>query len=119
MSSTAVYFVTGANRGIGLALVKELLSGTKDTHVFAGARSPSNATALKEIETNHPGKLTIVPFVAADEENNKAAAKIVADKFGYVDVVIGNAGVALILCLRMLFKYFFFFSRYFEFHGSR
>jgi NAD(P)-dependent dehydrogenase (short-subunit alcohol dehydrogenase family) len=83
---------TGANRGIGLALVKELLSGTKDTHVFAGVRSPSNATELKKIETSHPGKLTIVHFVAADEENNKAAAKVLADKFGYVDVVIGNAG---------------------------
>ena len=117
MSSTTVYFVTGANRGIGLALVKELLSGTKDTHVFAGARSLSNATALKELEASHPGKLTIVPFIAADVENNKAAAKVVADKFGYVDVVIGNAGVAFILSLRMLFKYFY--SRYFEFHGSR
>jgi NAD(P)-dependent dehydrogenase (short-subunit alcohol dehydrogenase family) len=101
MSSPVVYFITGANRGIGLALAAEILSNTtsaaKDVHVFAGARSPSSAKALQELQSRYPGKLSIVAFVAADEENNKAAAKIVQEKFGWVDVVIGNAGKTITL----------------------
>jgi NAD(P)-dependent dehydrogenase (short-subunit alcohol dehydrogenase family) len=101
MPSPAVYFITGANRGIGLALVAEILSSAnsaaKDVHVFAGARSPSSAKALQELQSRYPGKLSIVPFVAADEENNKAAAKIVQENFGWVDIVVGNAGKTIAL----------------------
>ncbi|KDR74736.1 hypothetical protein GALMADRAFT_99006 [Galerina marginata CBS 339.88] len=92
MSSPTVYFITGANRSIGLALVTELVKKSPNVHIFAAARTSS--PALKELTANHSDKITIVHFVAADESSNKSAAKIVSDKFGRVDTVLGVAGIA-------------------------
>lgn len=91
MSPTIVYFVTGANRGIGLALVSQLVK-KPNVYVFAAARTES--PALKELAVDHPGELSIVHFLVADEASNKAAAKIVNDKLGRVDTVLGVAGIA-------------------------
>ncbi|KXN87625.1 Norsolorinic acid ketoreductase, partial [Leucoagaricus sp. SymC.cos] len=74
----------------GLALVTELVKTKYDVHIFAAARTPS--AALNELETKHPDKVSIVHFVAADEASNKAAAKIVGDRFGRVDTVLAVAG---------------------------
>ncbi|KAF9448121.1 NAD(P)-binding protein [Macrolepiota fuliginosa MF-IS2] len=92
MSSPTVYFVTGANRGIGLALVTELVKTRPDVYVFAAART--STPALSELAANHPDKVSVVHFAAADEASNKAAAKIVGDKFGRVDTVLGVAGIS-------------------------
>ncbi|KDR82151.1 hypothetical protein GALMADRAFT_276726 [Galerina marginata CBS 339.88] len=90
--SPTVYFITGANRGIGLALVEELVKSRPNVYVFAAARNSS--PALDELATNHSDKISIVKFVAADESSNKAAARIVGDKFGHVDTVLGVAAIS-------------------------
>ncbi|KXN82372.1 hypothetical protein AN958_02629 [Leucoagaricus sp. SymC.cos] len=92
MPSPTIYFITGANRSIGLALVTELVKTKSDIHIFAAARTTSGA--LKELETKYPDKVSIVHFVAADEVSNRAAAKFVGDKFGRVDTVLAVAGIA-------------------------
>ncbi|KAF9443951.1 NAD(P)-binding protein [Macrolepiota fuliginosa MF-IS2] len=92
MSSSTVYFVTGANRSIGLALVTELVKTKPNVYVFAAART--STPALKELAANHPDKISVVHFVAADEASNRAAAKVVDDKFGRVDTVLGVAGIS-------------------------
>ncbi|KAF8873594.1 hypothetical protein CPB84DRAFT_1798234 [Gymnopilus junonius] len=85
MSSPTVYFVTG------LALVAELIK-KQNVYVFAAARHTS--PTLKDLSIKHSDKVSIIPFVAADDSSNKAAAKIVGDKFGRVDVVLGVAGIS-------------------------
>ncbi|KAJ3509435.1 hypothetical protein NLJ89_g5225 [Agrocybe chaxingu] len=94
MSATKVCFITGANRGIGLALVKELLLKNKDVSIYTAVRDPSASQELKDLSDKFPGKVEIVPYVAADEENNNSLAALIRDKHGYVDVVIPNAGIA-------------------------
>jgi len=94
MSTVKVYFITGANRGIGLALVNEIASKHSNVLVYAGARDPSSANALKEVKDKYPGKVEIIKYVASDVDNNKEAAKIVQSKHGYVDVVVSCAGVS-------------------------
>lgn len=74
---------------VGLALVKELVK-KPNVYVFAAARTPS--PALDEVVASHSDKASILHFIAADEPSNKAAAKIVGDKFGRVDTVLGVAG---------------------------
>ncbi|QUQ64406.1 SDR family NAD(P)-dependent oxidoreductase [Kutzneria sp. CA-103260] len=73
--------VTGANRGIGQALVEEALRrGAK--RVYAAARRP----------VAHPdGRVTPVTLDVTSEEQVQAAAQIVAS----LDVLINNAGIAL------------------------
>ncbi|PPQ65119.1 hypothetical protein CVT24_003010 [Panaeolus cyanescens] len=91
MSSPTVYFITGANRSIGLALVKELVKKS-DVFVFAGARKLS--PSLEEVISSNSDKVAFVTYVAADEVSNQNAAKVVGDKFGRVDVVLGVAGIS-------------------------
>ena len=74
--------VTGANRGIGRALVEEALSrGAK--RVYAGTRQP----------LTHPdGRVTPVTLDITDEEQIQRAVEQVE----FLDVLVNNAGVALL-----------------------
>ena len=60
--------------------------------IFAGARNPSQSEGLTTLQGKYPGKIFPVTHVAEDGKSAEEVAKIVKDKFGYVDVVIGNAG---------------------------
>jgi len=73
--------VTGANRGIGQALVTEALSrGAK--RVYAGTRQPM---------THPDGRVTPLTLDVTDAAQIRAAA----GKVGSLDILINNAGVAL------------------------
>ncbi|KAF7311324.1 NAD(P)-binding protein [Mycena kentingensis (nom. inval.)] len=90
MPSPTVYLVTGANRGLGLGLVK-ILAARPDVVVFAGARNPA-ATSLVELATAHPN-LHPIKFTLANESDNAAAVAEIERTVGRLDVVIANAGV--------------------------
>jgi short-subunit dehydrogenase involved in D-alanine esterification of teichoic acids len=47
---------------------------------------------LTTLQRKYPGKIFPVTHVAEDGKSTEEVAKIVKEKFGYVDVVIGNAG---------------------------
>ncbi|TFK37008.1 hypothetical protein BDQ12DRAFT_724461 [Crucibulum laeve] len=93
MPPSTVYFITGANRGIGLALVGELVARQLDVTIFAGVRDVVAAHALRTIAEKHTGKVFIVKFVSGDVASNEAIAKEIQRKFGYVDVVIPCAAI--------------------------
>jgi len=89
MSET--FFVTGANRGIGLALVKVLLqSGDK---VFAACRKPDQAAELADLKKTHPQSLEIVELDASSDASVGKAAQAVAGKTGALDVLVNMAGI--------------------------
>jgi NAD(P)-dependent dehydrogenase (short-subunit alcohol dehydrogenase family) len=78
----AVALVTGANRGIGRALVEALLArGAKK--VYAAARNPETLRGLRD-ERVVPLQLDVT-----DAEQIRAAADVASD----VDLVFSNAGV--------------------------
>lgn len=73
--------VTGANRGIGQALVEEALRrGAK--RVYAGTRQPM---------THVDGRVTPLALDVTNDEQIQAAVK----RVGSLDVLINNAGIAL------------------------
>ncbi|KZT54361.1 NAD(P)-binding protein [Calocera cornea HHB12733] len=86
-----VYLISGAGRGIGLALVAQL-SSCENAIVFAGARNPAAAEALQLLENQHPGKVYLVKLTSADESDNEAAVAKIKETAGRLDVVIANAG---------------------------
>jgi short-subunit dehydrogenase len=66
---------------------------SSDIAIFAGVRDPSKVDALKALQIEYPTKLFIVPYDASVVDSANAAAKVIEEKYGYVDVVVGNAGV--------------------------
>ncbi|KZP14526.1 NAD(P)-binding protein [Athelia psychrophila] len=89
--SPTVYLISGANRGIGLAITAAL-AARPDTVVFAGARNPSTATELQALSRSMPSNVHIVKLASADEEDHKAAVDQIKKDVGRLDVVIANAG---------------------------
>lgn len=81
-------FITGANRGLGLALAKQ--SVESGHRVFAGTRHPSEPLAL--LGKQHRGLHPIIVDVT-DEESIEAAGEAVAREVDRLDLIINNAGI--------------------------
>lgn len=77
--------VTGANRGIGKAIVETLLANGA-SKVYGAVRDPGSLDALVQV---HGAKLVPVKVDLSDPETVRAAAALAKD----VDLVINNAGV--------------------------
>jgi NAD(P)-dependent dehydrogenase (short-subunit alcohol dehydrogenase family) len=91
MNNQKVWFVTGASKGLGLALVKALLAnGNK-----VAATSRNRADLEKQI-TEYKENLLPLAVDITDEESVKLAIKQTIEKFGSLDVVVNNAGYLII-----------------------
>lgn len=89
--------VTGANRGIGLEFVRQLL--TRGDRVVATCRQPGKATALNMLSGNYPGRLHVLPLDVADARSREALARELplagsgtSEPLRF-DLLINNAGV--------------------------
>jgi NAD(P)-dependent dehydrogenase (short-subunit alcohol dehydrogenase family) len=77
-------FITGANRGIGLALVSHYLQ--EGNYVYAACRDPNKATKLKELKHERMSILKL----DLHSENDISALKELDSP---IDICINNAGV--------------------------
>jgi NAD(P)-dependent dehydrogenase (short-subunit alcohol dehydrogenase family) len=79
---------------VGLGLIEVLLSkhATSDIAIFATARNPAKADALIALQNKHPKSLFVVAYNVEDREGAKTVAKEVESRFGWVDIVVANAG---------------------------
>ncbi|MBO9634519.1 MAG: SDR family oxidoreductase [Chitinophagaceae bacterium] len=92
-----VWFVTGASKGLGLSLVKELLK--KGYKVAATSR---NLADLKAVAGNDSD--SFLPL-QTDLVNTSSVEKGISEtirKFGQIDVVVNNAGYGLVGALEEL-----------------
>ena len=87
----SIAFVTGADRGLGFALCKELLA--RGWHVFAGQYMP-DWPDLAELVSRHPDALHLVSLDVGSTASVQAAAQAVAAQTAHIDLLINNAGVA-------------------------
>ncbi|XP_074737477.1 C-signal-like [Strix uralensis] len=90
--------VTGANRGIGLGLVRHFLGMPNPPKwVFAGCRDPKGQRAqeLQNLASKHPN-LVIILLEVSDPASIKAAAARVGEHLGGsgLNLLINNAGMA-------------------------
>ena len=83
--------ITGANRGIGLALTSELIHGGH--RVVAATRNPAKADELKELRKEHGELLEVVELDVTSDESVKAAARDVGRLVDRLDVLVNNAAV--------------------------
>ncbi|CAH2355868.1 uncharacterized oxidoreductase [[Candida] railenensis] len=88
-----VYFISGANRGIGFSIAK-ILAQRPDVKVIATARNVEAAKELAELKAS-TGRVEILQLDVSSEESVDALdaqlQKVAADG---VDVFISNAGIA-------------------------
>ncbi|GMT07780.1 hypothetical protein PENTCL1PPCAC_29954, partial [Pristionchus entomophagus] len=84
--------VTGANRGIGLGLVRQLVQEPSVTAVIATARNIDTAADLKAIDSP---KLHLIQLEVVDEESITQAVTKVAEIVGEngLDFLVNNAGI--------------------------
>jgi len=91
MAEPSVAVVVGANRGIGLGVVKEFLH--RGWSVIATARRPDSAAELKALGAAHQGKLEILALDLADTAQvDGFAAALVGRKLDAVLIKGGTAG---------------------------
>lgn len=83
--------VTGANRGLGLAFVRQLLA--RGDHVIAACRHPGKATDLNHLAGDYPGRLHVLPLDVADEKSRTAFAHELPLVTDGIDLLVNNAGV--------------------------
>ena len=83
-------YVTGADRGLGLALVKALLAD--GFRVYAGSYLP-DWPELSQLAGDHPQQLTVLSLDVTDEASVQAAAGVIEANGGSLDLLINNAGI--------------------------
>lgn len=92
MSKQLIVLITGANRGIGLALTRAYLE--RGDRVAATCRHPAKAAALHELKETYKDDLVILRMDVTLERSAKAVAEDVAEHLPRLDVLINNAGIA-------------------------
>ncbi len=91
--------VTGANRGLGLELTRQLLAA--GGRVVAACRHPGKATALNTLAGEHPGRLHVLPLDVAEPKTHAELARELPlvlgghddDQPEGLDLLVNNAGV--------------------------
>jgi carbonyl reductase 1 len=90
--------VSGGNKGIGFELCRILAKEHPEFRLFLGARDPERGKAavnslLSETGAD-PDRLCFVQLDVEDPKSVEAAARVVQEKSGGLDVLINNAGWA-------------------------
>lgn len=91
--------VTGANKGIGRAIVKKILTDQEGTFVFLGSRDAKLGDSAKEgIVKEAPecdGRISVVPLDVTDDASVQAAAEAVQAQLGgeKLFAICNNAGI--------------------------
>src|SRR6266403_1863150 len=93
-----IALVTGANKGIGFEVVRDL--ARKAFHVFLGARNSDAGLAAvqklnKEGETEDYGEITVLKIDVSKPDSIRRAAEEFSKKSDRLDTLVNNAGILL------------------------
>lgn len=89
MDTQKVWFVTGASKGLGLSLVKQLLNSG-----YKVAATSRKLTDLSQAVGEHENFLPLAVDITTEESVANAVADTIT-RFGKIDVVVNNAGYGL------------------------
>jgi NAD(P)-dependent dehydrogenase (short-subunit alcohol dehydrogenase family) len=85
--------VTGANKGIGNEVARQLVS--RGFHVFVGARNSESGRKATEALRKNGAMATFVSLDVSDPESIRNAVHFVSAAADHLDVLVNNAGVIL------------------------
>ncbi|MGB1251037.1 MAG: SDR family oxidoreductase [Candidatus Promineifilaceae bacterium] len=87
----AKFLITGANRGVGFELTRQLMSDSNN-FVFACCRNPAMATAVSNLIARL-GNGMLVEMDVADDASVQRGVGLISAETNALDVVINNAGI--------------------------
>ena len=85
--------VTGANRGLGLEFVRQLLA--RGRRVIATCRQPGRAIDLTRLAGEHPGHLTVLPLILPEPRSIADLAREIEVLDLRIELLINNAGLTV------------------------
>ncbi len=91
MSESKVWFITGTSSGFGKSLAEEVLA--KGERVVATARKPE---VLADLIEKYPETARAVKLDVNNLQEVKTAVSEAIKEFGRIDVLVNNAGYALV-----------------------
>ena len=86
--------ITGSNRGLGKAIMKELASSGMNIWAHARKETPEFLQLMNDIRKTYHVDVIPVYFGMTDEDGMKAAVKQIHSSKKPVDVLVNNAGIA-------------------------
>lgn len=92
-----VWFITGSSRGLGRALAEEVLETGGQAVLTA-----RNTASLTELSARYGDRALLLPLDVTDAEQAEQTVKAATDAFGKLDVVVNNAGHAVIAPVEQL-----------------
>lgn len=84
-------FITGANRGIGLALARAYVE--RGDTVFAACRQPEAASGLPALQERHAERLSVLALEVTDGASIEAAYRATQARAPALDLLINNAAI--------------------------
>lgn len=93
--SYANILITGANRGIGLELVRQYVAKASTRMLFATCRDESKATELRQVAANSDNKVKILELDVRDYDKYEKIVDQVTKAIGSegLNLLINNAGI--------------------------
>ncbi|WP_127169309.1 SDR family oxidoreductase [Xanthomonas sp. BRIP62415] len=91
MSSSRVALITGANRGIGLEIARQL--GQAGVFVIVGARDAGRAEAAVAVLISEGLNAQSVALDLTDHSTIRTAAERIKAEHGKLDILVNNAGI--------------------------
>ena len=88
-----IVLVTGANKGIGLEVARQL--GKAGHHVLLGARDEARGRAAAKTLQDEGIDVRFVTIDLSDTASLSAAAADIEANEGHIDILVNNAGVAI------------------------
>ena len=85
-----IALITGASRGIGAAVAKRFAA--EGAHVILTARTTGGLEEVDDAIRAQGGQATLVPVDLLDYEKIDQMGGAIAQRFGRLDVLVGNAG---------------------------
>src|SRR4051812_47358967 len=86
MADSKVWFITGAGRGMGVAIAEAALAAGHAV-VATGRNTDAVAASVGEAD-----ELLVVALDITSPASAKAAVQATLDRFGRIDVLVNNAG---------------------------
>ena len=93
MPTNAVALITGANKGIGLAIARQL--GKREYAIWLGCRDMNRGEGAAENLRSSGIDARALTLDVADDDSVRAAADRLGQEVGAIDALVNNAGISI------------------------